>query len=138
MSNIDISKLIDFHNKSKRNATISAVYPPGRFGALEISGNKVIKFNEKPKGDGSLINGGFFILSPSVIDLISNDDTVWEKYPMEKLASTNQMSCYVHNGFWQSMDTLRDKVLLENLWNSGDAPWKIGSQRLKCCISSKN
>ena len=124
VADINISDLVNFHKTEKRLATISAVYPPGRFGALEIAENKVIKFNEKPKGDGSLINGGYFVLSPKVIDLIDGDETVWEKYPMEELASSGEMSCMVHNGFWQSMDTLRDKVLLDELWQNGNAPWK--------------
>ncbi len=124
VADINISDLVNFHKTEKRLATISAVFPPGRFGALEISENKVIKFNEKPKGDGSLINGGYFVLSPKVIDLIDGDETVWEKYPMEELASSGEMSCMVHNGFWQSMDTLRDKVLLDELWQNGNAPWK--------------
>jgi len=124
VADINISDLVNFHKTEKRLATISAVYPPGRFGALDIADNKVTKFNEKPKGDGSLINGGYFVLSPKVIDLIDGDETVWEKYPMEELASSGEMSCMVHNGFWQSMDTLRDKVLLDKLWQNGNAPWK--------------
>ena len=124
VADINISDLVNFHKTEKRLATISAVYPPGRFGALDIADNKVTKFNEKPKGDGSLINGGYFVLSPKVIDLIDGDETVWEKYPMEELASSGEMSCMVHNGFWQSMDTLRDKVLLDELWQNGNAPWK--------------
>jgi glucose-1-phosphate cytidylyltransferase len=124
LSNIDISELINFHKSHGDIATVSVVYPPGRFGAVELSGNKVIKFNEKPKGDGALINGGFFILSPKVIDYIDNDSISWEKEPMTKLAETNNISAFIHNGFWHPMDTLRDKNYLENLWNLGKAPWK--------------
>ena len=124
LCDIDIGGLVKFHKDSNKLSTISAVYPPGRFGALEISGNSVIRFNEKPKGDGALINGGYFVLSPKVIDLINDDQTVWEKYPMEELANSGEMSCFTHDGFWQSMDTLRDKHVLENLWESGNAPWK--------------
>jgi glucose-1-phosphate cytidylyltransferase len=124
LSDINISKLIEHHERHGNLATISAVYPPGRFGALDIEGDKVVSFNEKPKGDGSLINGGYFVLSPKVIDYIDDDETIWEREPMENLAKNGQMSALVHKDFWHPMDTLRDKEYLEELWNSGKAPWK--------------
>jgi glucose-1-phosphate cytidylyltransferase len=124
LSDINISKLIEHHERHGNLATISAVYPPGRFGALDIEGDKVVSFNEKPKGDGSLINGGYFVLSPKVIDYIDDDETIWEREPMENLAKNGQMSALVHKNFWHPMDTLRDKEYLEELWNSGKAPWK--------------
>jgi len=104
---------------------VTATLPPGRFGALDIQGNKVVGFKEKPKGDGAMINGGFFVLSPSVIDLIKDDETIWEREPIESLARDGQLSVYQHTGFWQPMDTLRDKNHLEELWSSGVAPWKV-------------
>ena len=125
VSDININKLIEHHKKQKTLATLTAVYPPGRFGSLDISNGKVATFQEKPKGDGSRINGGFFVLSPKVIDLIENDTTVWEQEPMEILAKQGEMSAFEHNGFWQPMDTLRDKNYLEELWETGEAPWKI-------------
>jgi glucose-1-phosphate cytidylyltransferase len=124
LSDIDINKLIEFHKSQNTLATVSGVYPPGRFGSLELDGNKVKSFKEKPKGDGSRVNGGFFILSPEVIDYIEGDQTVWEQEPMEQLAQSNQMAVFFHDGFWQPMDTLRDKINLETLWSNG-APWKI-------------
>lgn len=124
LSDINISKLIKYHESHGNLATISAVYPPGRFGAVELKGDKVVGFNEKPKGDGSLINGGYFVLSPKVIDYIDDDETIWEREPMENLAKNGQMSALVHKDFWHPMDTLRDKEYLEELWNSGKAPWK--------------
>jgi glucose-1-phosphate cytidylyltransferase len=125
VSDVDISKSIQFHKKQGTLATITAIQPPGRFGALDIEHNKVHSFLEKPQGDGGWINGGFFVLSPKVIDEIEDDQTVWEQGPMERLAKKGQMSAYQHNGFWQPMDTLRDKNHLEELWQSGKAPWKI-------------
>jgi len=125
VSDININKLIEHHKKQKTLATLTAVYPPGRFGSLDISNGKVATFQEKPKGDGSRINGGFFVLSPKVLDLIENDTTVWEQEPMEILAKQGEMSAFEHNGFWQPMDTLRDKNYLEELWETGEAPWKI-------------
>ena len=125
VSDVDISALIRFHNKQGSLATLTAVYPPTRFGALNLENGKVLSFEEKPKGDGGRINGGFFVLSPKVIDLIDGDDTIWEKAPMERLASQGEMSGFPHDGFWQPMDTLRDKNNLEALWDSGKAPWKI-------------
>jgi len=125
VSDININKLIEHHKKQKTLATLTAVYPPGRFGSLDISNGKVATFQEKPKGDGSRINGGFFVLSPKVLDLIENDTTVWEQEPMEILAKQGEMSAFEHNGFWQPMDTLRDKNYLEELWLTNEAPWKI-------------
>jgi glucose-1-phosphate cytidylyltransferase len=101
------------------------VQPPGRFGVLNINGDRVVGFEEKPKGESGWINGGFFVLSPQVIDLIDGDHTVWERQPLEKLANENQLTVYLHNGFWQPMDTLRDKTQLEEQWQSGHAPWKV-------------
>ena len=124
VGDIDITALIDFHNHSGRLATLTGVQPPGRFGAIDLDEDKVLSFQEKPEGDGSWINGGFFVLNPSVIDLISNDASVWEKEPLEKLAAEGQLSIYRHHGFWRPMDTLRDKIELENLWDSQSAPWK--------------
>lgn len=124
IGNINITELIQHHKQHKLLATLTATQPPGRFGALAMDKHKITGFQEKPQGDGGWINGGFFVLSPKVIDLIENDDTVWERDPMEKLAQDGQLSAYRHNGFWQPMDTLRDKVLLESLWQSDKAPWK--------------
>jgi glucose-1-phosphate cytidylyltransferase len=124
VSDIDIRAVIEFHKKQGVQATLAAVYPPGRFGALDISDHKVTTFKEKPKGDGGLINGGFFVLAPSVISLIKDDSTVWEQGPLESLARDHQIAAFEHTGFWQPMDTLRDKNHLEELWTSGNAPWK--------------
>lgn len=126
LGNVDISDLIAFHNAQNTLATITATRPPGRFGAIRITGqHKITSFQEKPLGDGGWINGGFFVLSPKVIRYIAEDSTVWEREPMERLAAENEMSAYLHNGFWHAMDTLRDKAYLEELWASGKAPWKI-------------
>lgn len=125
VSDVNITELIKFHNSHGRQATLTAVYPPGRFGAIDIhNDHQISSFKEKPKGDGGMINGGFFVLSPSVIDLIEGDASVWEQAPLETLARQSQMMAYQHNGFWQPMDTLRDKNYLESLWASGCAPWK--------------
>jgi glucose-1-phosphate cytidylyltransferase len=124
VGNIDITALIDFHERSGRLATLTGVQPPGRFGAIDLDEDKVLSFQEKPQGDGSWINGGFFVLSPSVIDLIASDATVWEKEPLEHLAENGELGIYRHHGFWRPMDTLRDKIELENLWDSQSAPWK--------------
>jgi glucose-1-phosphate cytidylyltransferase len=124
VSDINISDSINFHKKSNKLATVAGVQPPGRFGSLKISGDKVTSFHEKPHGDGGWINGGFFILSPKVIDLIEDDKTTWEDEPLEELANTNELNAYLHRGFWQPLDTLREKNLLEKLWHSGEAPWK--------------
>jgi len=125
VSNINIASLIEFHKQQGTLATLSATFPPGRFGALDLHDNKVSSFKEKPKGDGGMINGGFFVLSPKVIDLIPDDDCIWEREPLEKLADSGQLSAFEHEGFWQPMDTLRDKNHLEELWQSGRAPWKV-------------
>jgi len=126
VSNVNISKLIQFHKKHGKDATLTAVYPPGRFGALDIVDDQIKLFTEKPKGDGSLINGGFFVLSPKVIDFIDDDtNEIWEKKPLEDLASAKELAAFKHEGFWQPMDTLRDKKFLEDLWNNNNAPWKI-------------
>ena len=124
LSDIDISSLISFHKNQKTFATATAVQPPGRFGKLEINNERITSFTKKPIGDGAWINGGFFVLEPKVFDYIENDETIWEKQPLEKLASENQLSAFKHNGFWQPLDTLRDKNLLEGMWSSGNAPWK--------------
>jgi len=125
VSDIDIGKLVEFHKAQKTKATVTAVQPAGRFGALGLNGNKISDFKEKPNGDGGWISGGFFVLEPSVIDLIDNDSTVWELKPLETLAESNELSAYKHHGFWQPMDTLRDKTKLEELWQSKEAPWKV-------------
>ena len=125
VANIDITKLIAFHKAHGKEATVTAVQPPGRFGALELDGTFVRNFLEKPHGDGMHINGGFFVLSPKVIDLIEDDSTIWEGKPLERLAISGQLQAFTHNGFWQAMDTLRDKHHLEELWAGGKAPWKV-------------
>lgn len=125
VSDINIKNLVAFHQQQGVQATLTAVYPPGRFGALDIKDHRVTTFKEKPKGDGSMINGGFFVLSPSVLSLLKDDSTVWEQEPLETLARTDEMAAYSHSGFWQPMDTLRDKNYLEELWSSGSAPWKV-------------
>jgi glucose-1-phosphate cytidylyltransferase len=126
VSDVDINQLISFHKSHGKLATLTATRPPGRFGALDISStNEVLSFKEKPRGDGGMINGGFFVLSPQVIDLIADDHTTWEQEPLQQLAEQGQLSAYPHNGFWQPMDTLRDKNHLEELWQSGTAPWKV-------------
>ena len=124
VSSVDISKLIEFHNSHGNLATMSAVQPPGRFGALDLKGTQINSFLEKPQGDGGWINGGFFVLNPKVLDLIDGDETLWEKQPLERLAKMGQLSAFFHSGFWQPMDTLRDKNHLEELWSSGNPPWK--------------
>lgn len=125
VADLDIQKLLAFHREKSVLATLTATYPPGRFGALDIQGEKVTSFKEKPMGDGGKINGGFFVLSPKVIDLIKGDETIWERDPLELLAARGDLAAYIHEGFWQPMDTLRDKLLLEDLWASGRAPWKV-------------
>ncbi len=125
VGNIDIKELLEFHKKNKKNCTVTAVQPSGRFGALNIdSDNSVFDFMEKPKGDGSWVNGGFFVCEPQIFDYIDGDSTIWERQPMEKIADDGQMVAYKHEGFWKPMDTLRDKQELENLWGSDNAPWK--------------
>lgn len=125
VSDVNIAELIAFHRTQQVKATLTATLPPGRFGALDMNGTKVRSFKEKPKGDGAMINGGFFVLSPEALDLISDDRTIWEKEPLESLASQEQLAAFAHDGFWQPMDTLRDKTYLEELWASGNAPWKV-------------
>ncbi len=125
VTTLDVSKTIAFHRSHGKLATVTAVRPPGRFGALDIHGNVVRGFREKPHGDNQWINGGFFVLSPKVLDVVEGDETVWEKDPMETLARSGELRAYEHDGFWQPMDTLREKRLLEDLWNQGKAPWKI-------------
>jgi glucose-1-phosphate cytidylyltransferase len=125
VGNIDITQLINFHKQNGLKATLTGTLPPGRFGALDLQGHHVRSFKEKPKGDGALINGGFFVLEPSVLEHIEDDRTVWEQGPLENLAKEGQLGAFQHAGFWQPMDTLRDKVMLEELWQSGNAPWKV-------------
>jgi glucose-1-phosphate cytidylyltransferase len=124
VSDVDISDKIAFHKAHGKLATITAVQPPGRYGALQIEGEQVSGFTEKPRGDGGLINGGFFVLSPKCLDYISGDKSVWESEPLSQLAKNGQLMAFEHYGFWQPMDTLREKSLLEELWASGTAPWK--------------
>ncbi len=125
LSNVNISQLIKFHKSKKKLATVTAVKPPARFGALNITDDKVIKFKEKSQTSESYINGGFFVLSPKVLDLIKDDKTIWEREPLESLSKTNQLNAFKHNGFWHPMDTLRDKRHLEDLWINKKAPWKL-------------
>ncbi|MDQ0512174.1 glucose-1-phosphate cytidylyltransferase [Ancylobacter amanitiformis] len=124
VGDVDIKATIDLHRKEGRLATVTAVQPPGRFGAINFDGNRVTGFQEKPVGDGGWINGGYFVLSPKVGDYIEGDSTVWEQEPMRQLAAEGNLSAHFHRGFWQPMDTLRDKRQLEEMWASGKAPWK--------------
>jgi glucose-1-phosphate cytidylyltransferase len=125
ISDVNIQDLIAFHRKNGKLATLTAVQPPGRFGAIDIEEHKVIRFQEKPKGDNSYINGGFFVLEPSVFEMIEGDITLWEAEPLENLARIGQLSAFQHHGFWQPMDTMRDKNKLEDLWKTENAPWKV-------------
>ena len=125
VADVNINDLIAFHVAHGKEATLTATYPPGRFGALEITNNEVRQFQEKPRGDGALINGGYFVLSPKVFDRIEGDASVWEQQPLKGLASENQLMAFKHEGFWQPMDTLRDKYYLEELLETNKAPWKI-------------
>ncbi|MBK1681975.1 glucose-1-phosphate cytidylyltransferase [Rhodoferax fermentans] len=127
VADVNITDLLAFHKTQNVKATLTATIPPGRFGALDLSGGKVNSFMEKPKGDGAMINGGFFVLSPAVIDFIDGDSCIWERGPLETLAQNGQLAAYQHHSFWQPMDTLRDKTYLEELWQSGKAPWKVWS-----------
>ena len=127
VGNIDISRTIRFHQDHGRHATMTAVRPPGRFGSLKLDGSLVTDFVEKPLGDGGWINGGFFVLNPSVLDYIAGPSTVWEQEPLTRLAADGQLEAFKHDGFWQPMDTLRDRTHLEELWASGQAPWKVWS-----------
>ena len=125
VGNVDIRRLLEFHRHQKTLATLTATQPPGRFGALCIADRKVLNFEEKPAGDRSWVNGGFFVCSTTVLDYIEGDQTVWEREPMERLAAEGQLSTYLHEGFWQPVDTLRDKNYLQELWDRGSAPWKV-------------
>jgi glucose-1-phosphate cytidylyltransferase len=125
VADINLKKLIRFHQNHDGLATMTAVMPPGRFGAIEVEGDLITKFREKPKGDQGWINGGFFVLSPKVMDYIDGDDIYWEREPLERLAADGQIRAYKHRGFWHAMDTLRDKNKLDELWQSGEAPWNV-------------
>jgi len=125
VADIDIASLVDFHRSHGLLATMTVVQPPGRFGATVLDGDRVTAFAEKPHGDGGQINGGYFVLSPKVLDYIAGDDTFWERDPLERLAAEGQLAAYRHDGFWLPMDTLRDKTILDGLWDAGEAPWKV-------------
>lgn len=125
VGDVNVTALVDFHRAHGKLATLTATQPPGRFGGLSLDGDQITSFKEKPHGDGSWINGGFFVLSPKVMDRIAGDASIWERDPMESLAHDGEISAYFHKGFWQPMDTLRDKTLLEDLWARGKAPWKV-------------
>jgi glucose-1-phosphate cytidylyltransferase len=125
VADVDINALVDFHRSHGRLATVTAAQPPGRFGALVLDGARVERFQEKPVGDEGWINAGFFVLSPRVADYIEGDQTIWEREPLERLAKEGELMAYLHRGFWQPMDTLRDKRQLEELWHSGSAPWRL-------------
>jgi glucose-1-phosphate cytidylyltransferase len=125
LADIDLGKLIAFHREQGTKATVTAVQPPGRFGALDLHANRIRSFQEKPQGDGGWVSGGFFVLSPAVLDYIDGDDTVWERAPMQRLANEGQMAAFLHRGFWQPMDTLRDRTYLEEQWGGARAPWKV-------------
>ena len=127
VGSVNVKALIGFHKSHGREATMTTVQPPGRFGGLEFTGNQVTSFFEKPQGESGWVNGGFFVLSPKVLQRIEGDDTLWEKAPLESLAKDNQLQAYFHKGFWQPMDTLRDKNVLQELWEGGKAPWKVWS-----------
>ena len=124
VSDVNIKELIAFHKSHGKDATLTSVYPPGRFGALDIKDNQIKQFTEKPKGDGALINGGFFVLSPKVLQRIFGEDCIWEQEPLKGLAVDGNLMSFTHDGFWQPMDTLRDKMHLQKLWDQGNAPWK--------------
>ncbi|MCW2996501.1 MAG: glucose-phosphate cytidylyltransferase [Solirubrobacterales bacterium] len=125
VADVDISAVVAFHKKQATQATVVAVQPPGRFGALELAADRVTAFEEKPRGDGAWTNGGFFVLNPSVAEYLDGDSTVWEQGPLRGLAAAGQLAFYKHTGYWQAMDTLREKTVLEELWDSGTAPWKV-------------
>jgi len=127
LSDVDVRAVIEHHRASGALATMTTVQPPGRFGAVRLEEQKIVAFDEKPHGDGAWINGGYFVLSPGVFDYIDGDDTVWEREPLERLAGEGKLSAFVHRGFWQPMDTLRDKAMLEEHWDAGRAPWKVWS-----------
>ncbi len=125
VADINIAELLAFHKAHGKKATMSVVQPPGRFGAVLLDDARVTSFSEKPRGDNTWINGGFFVLEPAVIDLIKNDDSIWERYPLETLAENDELQAFRHDGFWRPMDTLRDKTYLEGLWSASKAPWKV-------------
>jgi glucose-1-phosphate cytidylyltransferase len=125
VGDIDIGRLVDFHRAHGKHATVTATQPPGRFGVVDIEGDRVTQLREKPRGDGGWINGGFFVLSPKVLDLIGGDETAWEGGPLQSLAADGNLMAYRHPGFWQPMDTLRERNYLEELWSAGKAPWKV-------------
>ncbi len=125
LADVDIGKLVRFHKQHKRMTTVTAVQPPGRFGALDIQNHRITRFEEKPQGDGSWINGGYFVLEREALEYVTDDACVWEREPLEGLARDRQLSAYTHKGFWQPMDTLRDKIRLEELWQANKAPWKV-------------
>jgi glucose-1-phosphate cytidylyltransferase len=127
VTDLDLRALLDYHRGHDALATVTAVQPPGRFGALDIEGDAIRSFHEKPRGDGAWVNGGFFVLSPAVGDYIDSDESVWEEEPVERLAGQSQLRAYRHDGFWRAMDTVRDRNHLEELWRSGGAPWKVWS-----------
>ena len=125
VANVDISALIDFHKAHSRLATVTAVHPPARFGRLELDGDAVVRFGEKPQAEGGWINGGFFVLNRGALDYIDGDGSVWERSPLERLAADGELRAFFHDGFWQPMDTLRERMILEDLWKSGNAPWQV-------------
>ncbi|MCU1347666.1 MAG: glucose-1-phosphate cytidylyltransferase [Acidobacteria bacterium] len=125
LSDVNVADVIAFHRQQGTHATMTAVQPPGRFGVVDIEQDKIRKFTEKPVGDGGWVNGGYFVLEPKIFDYLDGDDTTWEREPLERLAAEAQLSAYRHSGFWQPMDNLRDKIQLDNLWQSGNAPWKV-------------
>ena len=127
VADVNIKELISHHKKFKRRATLTAVQPPGRYGAIKLDGDQVTQFQEKPNGDGGWLNGGYFVLEPSVIDLIDGDECIWEQKPLKVLAESGELSAYHHNRYWHPMDTLRDRQKLQELWNTGQAPWKVWS-----------
>jgi len=129
VADVDLRSLLDFHRKEGVHATLTAMQPPGRFGALNISGNRVAEFREKPAGDNAWVNGGFFVCSPRVFDYIDGDESIWEREPLERLSSEHQLATYLHHGFWQPVDTLRDKNYLQELWDAGQAPWQVWDRK---------
>jgi len=135
VADVDLHSLIDFHRASGRIATMTAIQPPGRYGALNIEGDLIRQFQEKPKGDGAWVNGGFFVLEPEVINYIQGDNTIWEREPLERLAAEGQLCAYKHRGFWQAMDTMRDKIKLEELWTNGKALWKVWDKEIDFAIN---
>ena len=125
VASVDVAALVAFHHAHGRLATVTAVHPPARFGRLELDGDAVVRFGEKPQSEGGWINGGFFVLNREALDYIDGDDSIWERAPLERLAAAGELRAYLHDGFWQPMDTLRERTILEELWKSGDAPWKV-------------